>query len=215
MAHWIFWEWVAYGALFTAAIGLAVDTSIRQSDTLKMKFGWLIEKRIWGFAPIVLMTVGTVIFVAKLVSGPDNVHSVPQSAQEHAESSEPKPAAVEAPPGRTKGPYDDLSNNDLRLLARELAARIDMSWRLYLASKDAAEKATEFTDRAQLEIKMEESLSRGFRGDFAVDVVAVAQEIAERTDNSDLRIEITDGLLSPGTILSFQRDLIRASRELP
>ncbi len=48
MRHWTFWEWVAYGALFIAAMVVAADTGVRISPELAVHLPPFIHGVIWG-----------------------------------------------------------------------------------------------------------------------------------------------------------------------
>ena len=66
MREWKFWEWVAYSAIFIAALLLAVDTGLRMSPTLmtELPTGFL-HSPWWGFAPLGLLLIATTVFLKR------------------------------------------------------------------------------------------------------------------------------------------------------
>jgi hypothetical protein len=65
MRHWSFWEWVAYGALFVAAMIIAADTGVRIAPDLAEYSPAFVHGAIWGFAPFVLVIVATIILLLR------------------------------------------------------------------------------------------------------------------------------------------------------
>jgi hypothetical protein len=65
MAHWNFWEWLAYSCVAVTAIILAADTGLRMAPDLKKRFAPLLESPWWGFTPLVAMTVGAILFLLR------------------------------------------------------------------------------------------------------------------------------------------------------
>jgi hypothetical protein len=65
MAHWTFWEWTAYGALFIASAIVAADTGFRLAPTLMEKLPAFFHSAWWGFAPLALLLIATVILLAR------------------------------------------------------------------------------------------------------------------------------------------------------
>lgn len=69
MSSWSFWDWVGYSALFISAIIAAVDTAAKNSDVAKAKamIPEVLKSRFWGYAPLFLLSIATLIFLAKEV----------------------------------------------------------------------------------------------------------------------------------------------------
>jgi hypothetical protein len=65
MRHWTFWEWVAYGALFIAAMVVAADTGVRISPELAVHLPPFIHGVIWGTAPLAFVLLATTILVLR------------------------------------------------------------------------------------------------------------------------------------------------------
>jgi hypothetical protein len=63
MRHWTFWEWVAYGALFVAAMIIAADTGVRITPELAAHLPSFIHGFIWGVTPIAFVLVATAILL--------------------------------------------------------------------------------------------------------------------------------------------------------
>jgi hypothetical protein len=64
MRHWTFWEWVAYAALFVAAVILAADTGVRVSPDLSLHMPEWLHSGWWGFAPLLLVVLSTLVLIA-------------------------------------------------------------------------------------------------------------------------------------------------------
>jgi hypothetical protein len=65
MRHWTFWEWVAYAALFVAAMIVAADTGVRITPDLAAYLPAFVHGPIWGFAPLILVVGATIILVLR------------------------------------------------------------------------------------------------------------------------------------------------------
>jgi hypothetical protein len=65
MAEWGFWEWVAYSALFVAAIILATDQGIKMAPDLASTARGLLANSIWAFTPLALVLIATGILVGR------------------------------------------------------------------------------------------------------------------------------------------------------
>jgi hypothetical protein len=63
MRYWTFWEWVAYAALFVAAMIIAAETGVRIAPDLTAHAPDFMHSAIWGFAPIVLVVGATIILL--------------------------------------------------------------------------------------------------------------------------------------------------------
>jgi hypothetical protein len=74
MARWGFWDWVAYACLGIAALGLAAGTAMHEQPTLWDKLPSFFTDPKWGYVPIVLFALGSLIlairYVAPLVGKP-------------------------------------------------------------------------------------------------------------------------------------------------
>lgn len=67
MREWGGWDWVAYSALWIAAIILAADSGIKDSEKLKESFSVLLQSTYWSLSPLVLVVFGTCVFILKHV----------------------------------------------------------------------------------------------------------------------------------------------------
>jgi hypothetical protein len=65
MSHWGFWEWLAYSGLWISAIILAADIGLKISSDLREKFASVIASPIWGFTPLILLTLSGAIFLVR------------------------------------------------------------------------------------------------------------------------------------------------------
>jgi hypothetical protein len=72
MRHWTFWEWVAYVALFVAALIIAADTGFRGSPDVMARLPEFFHSEWWGFAPAVLVVVATIILLLREFVFPNN-----------------------------------------------------------------------------------------------------------------------------------------------
>ena len=71
MRAWKFWDWIAYSCIFVGAAILAADTGVKVSPELAGHIPAFVGGSLWGFAPLILLVVATVIlFVRNLTSGP-------------------------------------------------------------------------------------------------------------------------------------------------
>ena len=67
MAHWTPWDWIAYGCLGIAALGLAVASLAKEYPDM---FHWLpgfFSNSRWSFIPAILFVVATLIFIIRLL----------------------------------------------------------------------------------------------------------------------------------------------------
>jgi hypothetical protein len=62
---WGFWDRLAYATLWIAAVIVAADTALKGSQRLAPHFDWLLENRLWSYAPLILMTLSGVVFLGK------------------------------------------------------------------------------------------------------------------------------------------------------
>lgn len=67
MEKWKFWDWLAYIILSVAALILALDTGIRQSEKLFESSKTFLSSPFWGFAPLALMAIASLIFILKSI----------------------------------------------------------------------------------------------------------------------------------------------------
>lgn len=68
MSAWSLWDWVSFGCLGIAAFGLALGTLGKDNPAL---FSWLpstFTSVRWGYLPIVLFTLGSIILIIRAVS---------------------------------------------------------------------------------------------------------------------------------------------------
>lgn len=83
MPHWGFWEWLAYTGIWISAIILAADVGLKMSADLRNKFDHIITNPLWGFTPLILLTLsGAILFGRQLgfIGGMDNTASRLQDA---------------------------------------------------------------------------------------------------------------------------------------
>jgi hypothetical protein len=67
MRNWTFWEWVAYTCLLVGAIILAADTGFRISPNVASFKPPFVHSPLWGFAPVALILIATIILIANAV----------------------------------------------------------------------------------------------------------------------------------------------------
>jgi len=65
VTKWTFWEWVAYAALFVAAMIIAADQAIKMEPDLRQRLEIVVANPIWAFAPIALILLATGIFIGR------------------------------------------------------------------------------------------------------------------------------------------------------
>jgi hypothetical protein len=65
MRHWGFWDWVGYFCLLVAAVIMAADTGFKLSPDLAAHLPHFIEGPFWGFAPVGLVLLGTVVLLIR------------------------------------------------------------------------------------------------------------------------------------------------------
>jgi hypothetical protein len=69
MSDWGFWEWVAYGSTWVAAIGMAIGSAIKNERHLLEKVPAPLKATWWGYVPIGLLTIGLVGFLISWFGG--------------------------------------------------------------------------------------------------------------------------------------------------
>jgi hypothetical protein len=72
LRHWTFWEWVAYVALFVAALIIAADTGFKESPDVMARLPEFFHSEWWGFAPAVLVVAATIILLLREFVFPNN-----------------------------------------------------------------------------------------------------------------------------------------------
>jgi hypothetical protein len=80
MSHWGFWDWVAYGGIIIAAIFLAVDTAIRQSEDLRRHAPGLLRAQYIGFIPLIAVAISASAFVYQQLR-PADLLALPEGAE--------------------------------------------------------------------------------------------------------------------------------------
>lgn len=65
MPHWGFWELLAYAGIWVSAIILATDAGLKMAPDLRKKCEPIIANPIWGFTPLVLLTISGAIFLGR------------------------------------------------------------------------------------------------------------------------------------------------------
>lgn len=58
MSDWGFWDWVAYGSTWVAALVIAASTSIKLEPHLRERVPEPLKARWWGYVPLVLLFIG-------------------------------------------------------------------------------------------------------------------------------------------------------------
>jgi hypothetical protein len=61
MRHWNFWEWVAYGCLFVAALIMAAETGFKTEPEVMEHLPAFFQSSLWGFSPAALVVLATII----------------------------------------------------------------------------------------------------------------------------------------------------------
>jgi hypothetical protein len=61
MRHWVFWEWVAYGCLFVAALIMAAETGFETEPEVMAHLPTFFQSPLWGFSPAALVVLATII----------------------------------------------------------------------------------------------------------------------------------------------------------
>ena len=91
MRHWTFWEWVAYGALFVAALIIAADTGFKLTPDIMVRLPEFFHSASWGFAPVVLVISSTIILLLREFAFPEKRgQSIPVSVPPKASPAEVK-----------------------------------------------------------------------------------------------------------------------------
>jgi hypothetical protein len=65
MRHWAFWEWVAYGCLFVAALIVAAETGFKTEPEVMAHLPTFFQSPLWGFSPAALVVFATVILILR------------------------------------------------------------------------------------------------------------------------------------------------------
>jgi hypothetical protein len=130
LRHWTFWEWVAYVALFVAALIIAADTGFRESPDVMARLPEFFHSEWWGFAPAVLVVVATTIlllreFVFSNNKLPQQATSKPSApATATATVTKPKKVFVNVSPSYLIGLYE----NRTTIQGDDLAAAYIGKW---------------------------------------------------------------------------------------
>ena len=64
MRRWSSWDWLAYACLLVGAVVLAADTAFKLAPDLAQRLPFWVQSPLWGFAPLVLILIATIIFLA-------------------------------------------------------------------------------------------------------------------------------------------------------
>jgi len=95
MKKWTFWEWLSYATLWIAALVIALDTSLKlTSGLLRQEVTGLLESPVWGFSPLALVIVGTVIFILRQLGWINHVQLTLGDAAEPPQVSHAHPAQI-------------------------------------------------------------------------------------------------------------------------
>jgi hypothetical protein len=65
MSHWNFWEWLAYGCIWIAALCSAADMGVKMAPNLRERMARVISSPWWGFTPLVAISLGTIILLLR------------------------------------------------------------------------------------------------------------------------------------------------------
>jgi hypothetical protein len=65
LRHWALWEWIAYGALWMGALIVASETGFKTEPEVMARMPEFIHSAVWGFAPLVLVVLATVILLLR------------------------------------------------------------------------------------------------------------------------------------------------------
>src|SRR5260370_9329492 len=77
MSNWSGWDWIAFGCLGIAALGLAIGTWGKDNPEMLSNLPSLFSSPKWSAVPGILFVLATVIFIARLfVAAPDAPTSV-------------------------------------------------------------------------------------------------------------------------------------------
>ena len=63
-SHWDSWAWLAYILIWVAAVISATDVGLKMAPELGESAKIIVSTKLWGFAPLVLLTVSGLIFLA-------------------------------------------------------------------------------------------------------------------------------------------------------
>ena len=72
MGEWGFWDWIAYGTTWVAAIVAAALAAIKVEPHLREGIPAPLRANWWGFVPLVLLAIGLVGFLISWFGGPQN-----------------------------------------------------------------------------------------------------------------------------------------------
>lgn len=122
MRHWAFWEWIAYVALFVAALIIAADTGFRESPDVMARLPGFFHSEWWGFAPAVLVVMATIILLLREFVFSNNklrqqaISKTSAPAMAPATNTKPKKVFVDVSPLYLIGLYENrttIQGNDL------------------------------------------------------------------------------------------------------
>jgi hypothetical protein len=65
MRHWTFWEWLAYGSLFVAALIMAAETGFKTEPEVMAHLPSFFQSALWGFSPAALVVFATIILILR------------------------------------------------------------------------------------------------------------------------------------------------------
>jgi hypothetical protein len=68
MSSWLYWEWILYIALFTAAGILAVDQVVKVSSGFAQQMHAVVANSYWAFAPLALVLLAIIILTGRELS---------------------------------------------------------------------------------------------------------------------------------------------------
>jgi hypothetical protein len=77
MNKWGFWDWIAYGCLFTAALILAADQGLKGAPEVAAHLPNVLGRGLWSFAPLIFLLMATGIFLIREL-GPPRVQAPSQ-----------------------------------------------------------------------------------------------------------------------------------------
>jgi hypothetical protein len=85
MWQWSFWDWIAYGCLGIAALGLAVGQILKDNRSMLEQLPAIFMSKKWAYAPIILFSLGSAILAVRvgtpmLTAAPPSVADSPKQS---------------------------------------------------------------------------------------------------------------------------------------
>src|SRR5260370_40289703 len=70
MAHWNFWEWMAYALVWVSALISAADMGLKMAPELRERMLPVLSSAWWAFTPLVAIVLATLIFLSEAAGVP-------------------------------------------------------------------------------------------------------------------------------------------------